>query len=39
LSCENIQTKSIISKKVYSKGFSSLNLHSKGFTKVYKILP
>jgi hypothetical protein len=33
LSCENFQTKSIVSKKSYLKRFSSLNLHSK---RVYK---
>jgi hypothetical protein len=38
LSCENFQIK-VLSLKSYSKEFSSLNLHSKGFTKVYKIPP
>jgi hypothetical protein len=29
----------VLSPKVYSKEFSSLSLHSKGFTKLYKIPP
>jgi hypothetical protein len=38
LSCEIFQTKSIVSKSLF-KRISSLSLHSKGFTKVYKIPP
>jgi hypothetical protein len=29
----------VLSPKVYAKEFSSINHHSKGFTKVYKIPP
>jgi hypothetical protein len=38
LSCESSKQK-VFSSKVYSKEFSSLNIHSKRFTKVYKISP